>query len=101
MHKSLTMWVPSKSIDEYAQMVAVISSANNEFFFHGRETFEKHRSFFAKLLEEEPYSLYVKPSTLPRWDELVNRFWKASEDAPQVGGVQADPTEENFVASEN
>jgi len=101
MHKSLTMWVPSKSIDEYAQMVAVISSANNEFFFHGRETFEKHRSFFAKLLEEEPYSLYVKPSTLPRWDELVHRFWKASEDAPQVGGVQADPTEENFVASEN
>jgi len=90
MHKSLTMWVPSKTIDEYAQMVATIQSANNEFFFHGREVFEKHRAFFAEILAREPYCLYAIDSSLPRWDDLVTRFWKASKGAPPASVVLAD-----------
>jgi len=90
MHKSLTMWLPSKTIDEHAQMVATISSANNEFFFHGREVFEKHRAFFAKILAREPYCFYTNDSSLPRWDDLVTRFWKASEGAPPASVVLAD-----------
>jgi hypothetical protein len=77
--KSLTMWLPSKSIDKYAQMVAVISSANSEYFFYGREIFEERYSQFNKLLEAEPYCYYVKESTLPSYDELVERFNRASE----------------------
>lgn len=77
--KSLTMWLPSKSIDKYAQMVAVISSANSEYFFYGRELFEERHSQFKKLLEAEPYCYYVKESTLPSYDELVERFNRASE----------------------
>lgn len=93
MHKSLTMWVPSDSVDEYFQMVDVISAANSEFFFHGREVFEKHHAFFAELLSREPYSLYATGNKLPRWDDLVTRFWKASKSAPPVGVVLADPTD--------
>lgn len=79
IHKSLTMWVPSDTIDKYAQMVAVISSANSEFFFHGRETFEKHHKFFRTILEEHPYRLYVCEATLPNWENLCERFRRASE----------------------
>jgi len=77
--KSLTMWVPSKTIDCYHQMTAVISSANSEYFFHGREKFEEKRKFFVELLNKEPYIFYVNESTLPTYDQLVERFNKASE----------------------
>ncbi|APG77494.1 hypothetical protein 1 [Hubei leech virus 4] len=76
--KSLTMWVPSKTIDSYAQIVAVITSANSEYFFYGREKFEKEHKFFAELLKREPYSFYVTETTLPTYDELVERFHRAS-----------------------
>jgi len=77
--KSLTMWVPSSTIDKYSQMVAVISSANNEYFFHGREIFQKHHDYFKQLLEQEPYKFYVSESTLPTFDQLIERFHRASE----------------------
>lgn len=79
IHKSLTTWIPSGTIDPNAQVVAVLQSANSEYFFYGREVFEKHHKFFKELLAREPYCHYVTDTTLPGWDELVNRFWKASE----------------------
>lgn len=79
--KSLTVWLPSSSIDEYKQMVAVMSSACCEYFFYGRETFERHRTFFLSLTAEFPYSVYVIESTFPTWAELVDRFHRASEPA--------------------
>jgi hypothetical protein len=89
IHKSLTVWVPSKTIDSYAQMVAVISSANSEYFFYGRSIFERHHAFFARLLQEEPYSHYVTGGTLPNWEQLVERFDQASNSgsAPRVRTV--------------
>lgn len=77
--KSLTVWVPSKTVDQHKQMVDVISSANSEYFFYGRETFEKHHAFFKSILEREPYSFYVTESTLPGWSDLIARFRRASE----------------------
>jgi len=82
--KSLTMWVPSDSIDEYAQMVAVISSANNEYFFYGRKRFEERRAFFRSILDRHPYCIYEKSSTLPQWHELKDRFNSASKDLPHI-----------------
>jgi hypothetical protein len=76
--KSLTMWVPSKTIDKYKQMVEVIVSANNEYFFYGKEKFEEKHQFFKGLLEREPYCFYVNEETLPGYLELVERFKRAS-----------------------
>ena len=84
MLKSLTVWVPSRTVDKYAQMVAVISAANSEYFFHGRELFEERRSFFQRVLAEQPYSLYVGDSTLPDWDTLCQRFRQASQEFKSV-----------------
>jgi hypothetical protein len=79
VHKSLVSWVPSRSIDQYAQMVAVISSANLELFFHGKEVFHKHHTFFKEVLQTDPYVHYVNESTLPGWEDLCTRYRKASE----------------------
>jgi len=76
--KSLTVWVASKTICPEEQMVNVISSANSEFFFYGREIFEKHHKFFRTIIEKYPYKLFVKESTLPGWLDLCNRFRRAS-----------------------
>jgi len=81
--KSLTVWLPSRSIDEYKQMVAVMSSACSEYFFYGREKFERERTFLMGLASEVPYSFYVAESTFPTWGELVERFHRASSpEAP-------------------
>lgn len=79
IHKSLLVWVPSKTISPEAQMVAVIESANQEFFFHGKEIFLKMRELFVKTLEREPYSFYViKP--LPNWEELIETYQQRSNE---------------------
>jgi hypothetical protein len=72
--KSLTVWTPSGAIDEYAQMHQVITSANNEYFFHGKEIFQEKHEFFNELLRKEPYSFYAAPQPLPTYDQLVARF---------------------------
>lgn len=77
--KSLTAWLPSRTIDKYAQMVAVISSANSEYFFYGKEIFEKHHRKFRSILDETPYKHYETSGTLPNWEELKERFDAASK----------------------
>lgn len=78
IHRSLTMWVPSGSINEFEQMIAVITSANNEYFFYGKEIFNKHRKFFCEILNQMPFKAYITDSTLPTWQDLYERFWRAS-----------------------
>nr|QIN96621.1 MAG: hypothetical protein 1 [Marnaviridae sp.] len=86
IHKSLTTWVPSGSIDEFQQMVAVISSAHSEFFFYGRDVFEEHHKFFRGVLSQEPYASYVNASTLPTWEQLVERFHQAGSHQQTTSG---------------
>lgn len=100
IHKSLTVWTPSGTLDEYSQMCAVIVSANNEYFFYGREVFDTHHAYFRKLLACEPYSL-CKTAVLPTWEQLVDRYQRASvELAAEYGrkytpwkGLAAQPLE--------
>lgn len=85
--KSLTVWLPSKSISPEAQMVAIIFSANSEYFFYGRERFEKEHEFFKSILAEHPYCCYAN-NGLPNWDELVTRFNHLSGiDTPCLEGL--------------
>lgn len=79
VYKSLMIGVPSKTICPEEQMVNIISSANVEFFFHGREFFEKHYSFFGEILDRVEFKPYVNSTTLPDWLSLKDRFWRASE----------------------
>lgn len=72
--KSLTVWKPSDTLDEYAHMLRVIAAANDEYFFYGKQTFEEKRSFFLEVLAEEPYRFYAETQPLPTYDQLVVRF---------------------------
>lgn len=92
IHKSLTIWCPSGTLCKEEQMVRVITSANNEYFFYGREVFEKHRRVFQQVLNKPEYRIYVEDSTLPTWDQLVERFHRASRDFPVLhfGNGRAD-----------
>jgi hypothetical protein len=92
IHKSLTAWVPSGTICAEEQMVAVISSANSEYFFHGHEVFQKNHDFFAQLIAEFPYSAYVSAGTLPTWDQLVERFKTASMPTQNATSVETTTT---------
>ncbi len=76
--KSLSVWVPSGTICREHQMVNVISSANSEYFFHGEEKFNYYRSWFEEILNRPEYKSYVTESTLPTYDQLVERFKNAS-----------------------
>jgi len=82
--KSLTMWVPSDSIDKYAQFVAVASSAVQEYFFYGEEKFSEMRSFFVELLDQEPYKFYITSSTFPTYEQLEERFNANSVDIASI-----------------
>ncbi len=84
--KSLTVWTPSSELDEYAHMLQVLTAANNEYFFHGREMFEEKHKFFNELLQREPYSFYAASQPLPTYDQLVARFLGLSSPV----GVTAD-----------
>jgi hypothetical protein len=78
IRKSLMCWLPSKTIDQHAQMVAVMQSAAREYFWYGREKFEYERKFLMSLASQEPYCHYVTDSTFPTWQELKDQFWGQS-----------------------
>jgi hypothetical protein len=102
IHKSLTVWTPSKSVDEYTQMVAVITSANNEYFFHGRDVFEKHHKFFLEHLAREPFCYCSLAKDLPNWQQLVERYQQASVGvAAEYGRFYAPRTDLAVQPQEN
>lgn len=94
--KSLTMWVPSETIDMYAQTVFVVNSAVQEYFFYGREKFDEMRQFFIQLLEKEPYKHYVTNSTFPTFDQLKERFHSID-----VNEMEVQSLVEDFIGPEN
>lgn len=78
IQKSLMCWVPSNTICPEEQMVAVIQSAIREYFWYGREIFERKRAFFMEQVTHFPYSAFVGEVPLPTWQELKDQFWESS-----------------------
>lgn len=79
IHKALTVWTASKTIDPDTQMCAVITAMHDEFFFYGRERFEKEHKFFAQILEREQFAV-VPNIQLLSFDQLADRYRRCSED---------------------
>lgn len=87
IYRSLITWLPSKTVDSATQLVDVIVSANNEFFFYGKEKFEKEHSFFIEVLSRQPYCCISNAARLPDWRELVERFHRASTPINESGAA--------------
>jgi len=78
--KSLMICVPSSEVSLQKQCVDIVSSAVSEWFFYGRERFEKERSYLQQLVERCGLSVYVEKSTFPTWETLKQRFIDSSLD---------------------
>lgn len=75
IRKSLMVNVKSKTIPEEMQSAQCIGSAVREYFWYGRETFEKERSFLQHIVSLTPeVEVYVDGSTFPTWRELHNQY---------------------------
>lgn len=79
IHKSLTVWVRSKTLSSARHMYEVIKNCNNEFFYYGRERFTKEHNFFMQMLNHDKLSeLRGLALTLPDWEELADRYRRSS-----------------------
>lgn len=78
--KSLMICVPSSEVSPQRQCVDIVESAVAEWFFYGRERFEKEKLYLQDLIRRADLECYVKESTFPTWETLQKRFCEASED---------------------
>jgi hypothetical protein len=84
IEKSLTVWVRSKNVLPQEQAVDIVSSALREYFFYGREKFEEKRNLFQQMLHDLDLTLYMKESTLPTYDSLIEKWNQTSEQLKHV-----------------
>jgi hypothetical protein len=84
IEKSLTVWVRSKNVLPQEQAVDIVSSALREYFFYGREKFEEKRNLFQQMLYDLDLTLYMKESTLPTYDSLIEKWNQTSDQLKHV-----------------
>nr|QUS52723.1 RNA-dependent RNA polymerase [Mute swan feces associated picorna-like virus 19] len=74
IEKMLLTWVRSKSITEQEQAIAVLSSANREYFFYGKDIFEKKQKMFKEIVTQCNLERFVEDSTLPTYEKLMKEY---------------------------
>lgn len=76
--KSLMIFVPSKTDSPQKQSIDIVRSAVSEWFFYGRERFEKEVTFLKDMITSCDLTYYVEEGTFPSWDDLAQRFIDSS-----------------------
>lgn len=92
IHKMLTICNPSGDESPELHMASVLSSALNEWFWHGRVKFEEERVWIWSLAQRHNLVMELEFKGFPTWDELNNRFWSASKE---VKGAELGCEEEH------
>nr|AWK77875.1 nonstructural polyprotein [Robinvale bee virus 8] len=80
IEKMLTICNPSGNESPELHMASVMSSALNEWFWHGRTKFEEEREWLWSLAQRHDLVKELEYKGFPTWDQLNERFWKASTD---------------------
>nr|UBJ26105.1 hypothetical protein [Sichuan mosquito picorna-like virus] len=78
--KSLTMGVASKTLCAEAQAIAIMTSAQSEYFMYGKDVFEDKTNMLKRIARKSNIEMYIKDNTFPSWDELKSRFWQNSQN---------------------
>lgn len=78
--KSLMIHIPSAVDSPQKQCIDTVRSAVSEWFFYGRERFEKEVSFLKLLVLDCGLEHYVEENTFLTWDELKDRFLESSSE---------------------
>lgn len=74
IEKMLMVWNKSKSICPQAQAAAVISSANMEYFWYGKEIFHEKQHLFKDLISALELENFCDSNTLCSYEVLKDRF---------------------------
>lgn len=91
IHKMLTICNPSGEESPELHMASVMNSALNEWFWYGKERFNKERVWLMELARENDLMTEFKFKGCPTWDELNDRFWHASQGlSVKVAGCEAE-----------
>lgn len=80
IRKMLCVTVKSKTLSPESHQAAVMVSAANEWFFHGREVFERERAWLIETATRGGILRELESYGMPTWEQLYERFWKASRD---------------------
>ncbi|APG76831.1 hypothetical protein 1 [Beihai picorna-like virus 43] len=75
IEKMLMVWTRSKSILPEEQCIAVVSSANMEYFWYGKEIYEEKQLMLKQMIHALGYEAWIIDSTFPTWRTLYDRFW--------------------------
>jgi len=83
IHKMLTTWVPS-SIGPEAHAAEILNNVCVEYFWYGREIFEKKREEMIEIFNECISPEYLLPNMFPTWDQLIDRWLLSSGRPPRA-----------------
>lgn len=78
--KMLMVHVKSNVVTPEMQMADCIVSANNEWFWHGKEIFYMWHYRLLHMIDELHLGLYFMTQPLLTWDSLADRYDAASQD---------------------
>lgn len=93
IHKMLLVGVKSKTVTPEHQAVASMSSALQEYFFHGKDRFELNREIFLRIIKDDPdlYN-YYEEALFPTYNTLLQRFWSYKDEVEKLPGYGTSPT---------
>jgi hypothetical protein len=78
IQKMLMIGVASKTVSPEYQAIACVGTAVFEYFFYGRERFERESKFLKEVVEEAGLQDHVQPHTFPTYEDLKARWLEAS-----------------------
>ena len=89
----LLVGVKSKTVTPEHQAVASMSSALQEYFFHGKDRFELNREIFLRIIKDDPdlYN-YYEEALFPTYNTLLQRFWSYKDEVEKLPGYGTSPT---------
>lgn len=91
--KSLMIGIKSTSICEKEHAASIISSAQLEFFWHGKDVFSKWNEILATFVSDHDLHMYM-PRPLQKWDTLVQEYKDRSKSFLTLqDGVESRPCE--------
>jgi hypothetical protein len=77
--KMLTKCLPSKVVCPEKQAVDLMHNAMGEYFYYGRDIFEKKRAMFSEVIQKLDLTPYVVRD-LPTFDIMIEGYKEASKD---------------------
>lgn len=78
--KSLMIFVPSDTDCAQKQCLDIVRSAVSEWFFYGKDRFEKESVLLKELVHEVGLDDYIENNTFSTWQELSDRFIECSRE---------------------